>query len=167
MTIGNQVFKNFENESFGSISLERALEVSCDTVFYGISYNEWKKDGGTSPKNPNDWFYKTAHQFGLGAKTGIDLPGEVTGRVPDRQWKQSYYDANKDYWCKVKAANKNNPNPTWRPPSRSRTAPTATCCAPVTRSTTRSARATPWSPRSRWPRSTRRSATAAPSTSRP
>jgi penicillin-binding protein 2 len=111
MTIGNQVFKNFENESFGNISLERALEVSCDTVFYGISYNEWKKDGGTSPKNPNDWFYKTAHQFGLGAKTGIDLPGEVTGRVPDRQWKQSYYDANKDYWCKVKAANKNNDNP--------------------------------------------------------
>src|SRR5882757_2325484 len=111
MTIGNQVFKNFENESFGNITLGRALEVSCDTVFYGIAYNQWLKDGGTAPKNPKDWFYKTAHEFGLGAKTGIDLPGEVTGRIPDRQWKQSYYDANKDYWCKVKAANKNNTNP--------------------------------------------------------
>ncbi len=70
MQIGDQTFKNFENESFGDISLGRALEVSCDTVFYGIAYDQWKKDGGTSPKHPKDWFYKTAHKFGLGAKTG-------------------------------------------------------------------------------------------------
>ncbi|AUG77210.1 penicillin-binding protein [Kitasatospora sp. MMS16-BH015] len=99
MTIGGREFKNFESESFGDISLEKALEVSCDTVFYGLSYDQWMKDGGIKPKNPQDWFFKTAHQFGLGAKTGIDLPGEVTGRVPDRQWKQSFFDANKDAWC--------------------------------------------------------------------
>ena len=34
MTIGGRVFKNFEGESFGDISLGKALEVSCDTVFY-------------------------------------------------------------------------------------------------------------------------------------
>ncbi|WNI15489.1 penicillin-binding protein 2 [Actinacidiphila sp. ITFR-21] len=106
MTIGDQLFKNFEGESFGDISLGRALEVSCDTVFYGIAYQEWQKDGGTDPQHPKDWFYKTAHQFGLGAKTDVDLPGEVTGRVPDRQWKQDYFDANKDYWCKVKKTSK-------------------------------------------------------------
>jgi penicillin-binding protein 2 len=101
-SIGSQVFKNYESESFGPISLGRALEVSCDTVFYGIGYDEWKKDGGNHPKkHPNDWFYKTAHQFGLGKETGIDLPNEVTGRVPDRQWKQDYWKANKASWCKT------------------------------------------------------------------
>ncbi|MFJ6215219.1 penicillin-binding protein 2 [Streptomyces sp. NPDC092296] len=102
VTIGDHVFNNDEGESYGMISLERALEVSCDTVFYGLSYDQWKKDGGTSPKKPKDWFYKTAHQFGLGATTGIDLPSEVAGRVPDRKWKQDYWDANHDEWCKLK-----------------------------------------------------------------
>ncbi|MFD4659569.1 penicillin-binding protein 2 [Kitasatospora sp. NPDC058444] len=100
MVIGGREFKNFESESFGSITLEKALEVSCDTVFYGLANDQWVKDGGIKPKKePGDWFFKTAHQFGLGAKTGIDLPSEVTGRVPDRQWKQSFYDNNKDAWC--------------------------------------------------------------------
>ncbi|MFI8298379.1 penicillin-binding protein 2 [Streptomyces nigra] len=100
-SIGGQVFKNFESQSYGGISLGRALEVSCDTVFYRLSHQEWKRDGGTKPKkNAKDWFYKTAHQFGLGAETGIDLPNEVTGRVPDRKWKQDYWKANKDAWCK-------------------------------------------------------------------
>ncbi|MET7650778.1 MULTISPECIES: penicillin-binding protein 2 [unclassified Streptomyces] len=101
-SVGGQVFKNFEGESFGPISLGRALEVSCDTVFYGLADREWKRDGGINPKKgePKDYFYKAAHQFGLGKETGIDLPNEVTGRVPDRQWKESYWKANKDSWCK-------------------------------------------------------------------
>ncbi|MDT0465487.1 penicillin-binding protein 2 [Streptomyces gibsoniae] len=102
-SVGGQVFKNFEGENFGPISLGRALEVSCDTVFYGLGDNEWKKDGGINPKKgqPKDWFFKTAHQFGLGKPTGIDLPNEVSGRVPDRQWKQKYWEANKDVWCRT------------------------------------------------------------------
>ncbi|MFK0018125.1 penicillin-binding protein 2 [Streptomyces sp. NPDC090798] len=102
-SVGGQVFKNFEGENFGPISLGRALEVSCDTVFYGLADNEWKKDGGINPKKgePKDYFFKAAHQFGLGKETGVDLPNEVTGRVPDRQWKQNYWKANKDVWCKT------------------------------------------------------------------
>ncbi|MEU0024704.1 penicillin-binding protein 2 [Streptomyces sp. NPDC006335] len=102
-SVGGQVFKNFESENFGPISLGRALEVSCDTVFYGLAHREWQRDGGINPKKgePKDYFYKAAHQFGLGKETGIDLPNEVTGRVPDRQWKESYWEANKDAWCKT------------------------------------------------------------------
>ncbi|TQE24703.1 penicillin-binding protein 2 [Streptomyces ipomoeae] len=101
-SIGGQVFKNFESKGYGPISLGRALEVSCDTVFYRLSHEEWKRDGGIKPKkNAKNWFYKTAHQFGLGAETGIDLPNEVTGRIPDRKWKQDYWEANKDAWCRT------------------------------------------------------------------
>ncbi|RRR87657.1 penicillin-binding protein 2 [Streptomyces sp. RP5T] len=102
-SVGGQVFKNFESENFGPINLGRALEVSCDTVFYGLAHREWQRDGGINPKKgePKDYFFKAAHQFGLGKETGIDLPNEVTGRVPDRQWKQSYWNANKDGWCKT------------------------------------------------------------------
>ncbi|XUL88112.1 penicillin-binding protein 2 [Streptomyces galilaeus] len=102
-SVGGQVFKNFEGENFGPISLGRALEVSCDTVFYGLADAQWKKDGGINPKKgePKDYFYKAAHQFGLGKTTGVDLPNEVTGRVPDRKWKQETYEANKAYWCKT------------------------------------------------------------------
>jgi len=101
-SVGGQVFKNFESQNHGAIDLGRALEVSCDTVYYRLAHSEWKKDGGINPKGkPKDWFYKAAHQFGLGKETGIDLPNEVAGRVPDREWKQRYWEANKDAWCKT------------------------------------------------------------------
>ncbi|MER6910879.1 penicillin-binding protein 2 [Streptomyces sp. NPDC000594] len=101
LSFGGREFKNFESRGYGSISLGRALEVSCDTVYYGLAHREWIKDGGITPKKkPKDWFYRTAHQFGLGDTTGIDLPNEIPGRIPDREWKQSYWEQLKDTWCK-------------------------------------------------------------------
>ncbi len=106
--IGSQVFHNDENESYGDINIGRALEVSCDTVFYRLAYDQWLKDGGNDPKHPKDWFYKTAHEFQLGQDTGIDLPGEVAGRIPDRQWKKQEYAENKDFWCKAAKSGKHD-----------------------------------------------------------
>ncbi|WTV69333.1 penicillin-binding protein 2 [Streptomyces sp. NBC_00029] len=100
-SVGSQTFTNFESQGHGDITIGRALEVSCDTVYYAIADQEWKKDGGINPKkNPNDWFLKTAHEFGLGRRTGVDLPNEVPGRVPDRKWKEDFFDANRDAWCR-------------------------------------------------------------------
>ncbi|MEU7063774.1 penicillin-binding protein 2 [Streptomyces sp. NPDC046161] len=99
--VGNQTFTNFESQGYGDITIGKALEVSCDTVYYGIADQEWKNDGGIKPKkDPADWFFKTAHEFGLGKPTGIDLPNEVPGRVPDRQWKKDFFEANKAAWCR-------------------------------------------------------------------
>jgi len=42
---------------------------------------------------------ETSKAFGFGMPTGVDLPGEASGRVADRQWRKEYYLANKDYYC--------------------------------------------------------------------
>ncbi|RST16717.1 penicillin-binding protein 2 [Streptomyces sp. WAC05374] len=100
-SLGGRSFANFESKGHGPISLGDALKFSCNTVFYRLGHEEWQRDGGLKPrKNANDWFYRTAHDFGFGSETGIDLPNEVKGRIPDRHWKQAFWEANKDAWCK-------------------------------------------------------------------
>jgi penicillin-binding protein 2 len=102
--IGNRVFKNFEAKNEGTISMEQAIAVSCDTIWYQIAYDEWVRDGGLSPKsNLKDYFFLNAKNFGVGKKTGIDLPGESTGRLPDRNWKENYWKANKNFFCNYQA----------------------------------------------------------------
>lgn len=97
--VGNREFTNYEGRTLGRMNLKTGIAVSCDTLWYKIAYAEWLKDGGLTPKNPNDYFFKTAHQFLLDQSTGIDLPGELPGRIPDRQWKLDYWKQNKDFYC--------------------------------------------------------------------
>jgi penicillin-binding protein 2 len=100
-SLGGRSFANFESKGHGPITLGDALKFSCNTVFYALGHKEWQRDGGLKPnKDAHDWFYRTAREFGFGSETGIDLPNEVTGRIPDRQWKQRFWQANKDVWCR-------------------------------------------------------------------
>ena len=98
--IGTRTFRNFDSKALGVIGFERSLALSCDSMWYQIAYDEWVRDGGLSPKeNPNDHFFTTARLFGFGSKTGIDLPSESAGRLPDRAWKKAWYEENKDFYC--------------------------------------------------------------------
>ncbi len=97
---GTQTFHNDDTKVQGTMSLQTAIAVSCDTIWYQIGYDQWVKDGGLRPKsNPNDFFFKNASLFGVGKPTGIDLPSEASGRLPDRAWKLAYYKANKNFYC--------------------------------------------------------------------
>jgi penicillin-binding protein 2 len=98
--VGNHLFKNFEYKSQGTLDMQQLIAVSCDTVWYKIAYDQWLKDGGLRINHAhNDYFFKAAAGFNLGKTTGIDLPGEVSGRLPDRAWKQNFYLQNKSFWC--------------------------------------------------------------------
>ena len=100
LRIGNTLKTNYESEAFGMISWRKAIQVSCDTVFYGMAYKTWLAEGGTkAPINAADPFVTMAKDFGLSQPTGIDLPGEVGGRIADRQWKYDYWQANRAINC--------------------------------------------------------------------
>ncbi|GAA3127769.1 penicillin-binding protein 2 [Kribbella aluminosa] len=102
--VGNRKFKNYESASYGMIGFDRALALSCDTFFYRVAYALWLREGGNSSDiSTHDPLVEMAQKFGLGTPTGVDLPGEVSGRIADRKWKKTYYDSMKDYYCKISA----------------------------------------------------------------
>jgi penicillin-binding protein 2 len=101
--VGTRAFQNFESKAQGRLTMKKAMAISCDTIWYKIAFAEWLKDGGLKPKaNPNDYFFKAAEGFQIGKKTGIDLPSESSGRLANREWRNSWYEQNKDFYCNYK-----------------------------------------------------------------
>jgi penicillin-binding protein 2 len=82
--VGSYIFRNWKLTGHGDVNLLRALQVSNDTYFYtvGGGYGNLK---GLGIEKLANW----AKKFGYGSSTGIDIPGEVSGNVPDgsaRAW---------------------------------------------------------------------------------
>ena len=46
--IGDRVFHNHETRGRGLISFRKAIQISCDTVFYAVAYRSWQAQGGFS-----------------------------------------------------------------------------------------------------------------------
>lgn len=106
LQVGNRWFKNYESAAYGMIDFARALELSCDTFFYRVGLSYWNKYGSDpADVKAKDPLVETAKLFGFGSKTGIDLPGEATGRIADRKWKLGYWNAMKGYYCKIDKRN--------------------------------------------------------------
>ncbi len=76
MKLGRRRFRCWKRGGHGQTDLYKALVQSCDVYFYNVGL-----------KLGVDRISKYAFSFGLGKKTGIDLPGEKPGRVPTRKWK--------------------------------------------------------------------------------
>ena len=81
--LGDREFKNAKDAVFGPLQLRRALTVSSDVFFYELGAQ-------ANGKGPiiQDW----ARRLGIGRKTGIDIPGEFAGLVPDAEWRDRGYD---------------------------------------------------------------------------
>jgi penicillin-binding protein 2 len=100
VVVGGQTFRNYESRAYGPVSLAQALSVSCDTVFYRLGYQMWKRDGGLAGGRAAEQVVRTARDFGLGGTTGIDLPGEAAGSVPDRADVLAEYEQRRDDFCR-------------------------------------------------------------------
>lgn len=99
--IGNRSYSNFESQAHGTIDIPKALEVSCDTVFYRWAYDAWVKAGGVKAStDAPDPYASVAREFGYGARTGVDLPAEASGSLPDRATKRREWEATKAASCR-------------------------------------------------------------------
>ena len=86
-------FVNWTTANLGYMSIAHALEVSCDTVFDAFGsrfYGAW----AANPLGANaDPLQGDLHQWGFEQPTGVDLPFETSGLVPDPAWASSAKDA--------------------------------------------------------------------------
>jgi len=81
-----QKFRCWARDGHGEFNIIGAMANSCDIFFYDVGLK-------LGPTKLNEW----AEKFGFGKKTGIDLPSEEKGLIPDRAWKknklnQDWYD---------------------------------------------------------------------------
>lgn len=74
--------------ALGTLNFYRGVAMSSDIYFYYLA-GGYSEDGeqifdGLGANRLSDW----ARRFGLGETSGIDLPGESEGLVPDPEWKE-------------------------------------------------------------------------------
>lgn len=80
VAFGNRRFRCWRKGGHGTVDVVAALERSCDVFFYQAAQ-----------RLGIDTISRYARLLGLGAPTGIELPHEKTGLVPDRDWKRRHF----------------------------------------------------------------------------
>lgn len=81
---GNRDYRCWNEHGHGTTNLYRALAESCDVYFYNVGL-----------RLGIDRIARYAKAFGLGEKTGIDLPNEAQGTIASSEWKKKRF---KDKW---------------------------------------------------------------------
>ena len=83
MKLGKRNFRCWKHAGHGTTDIRKAIRESCDDYFYKGSLvlgNQKMSEGFI--------------RYGLGQKTGVDLPNEFIGIVPSREWKRKKYNRN-------------------------------------------------------------------------
>ncbi|MBI5419267.1 MAG: penicillin-binding protein 2 [Deltaproteobacteria bacterium] len=84
LRIGNRSFRCWREKGHGVVDMYKGIVQSCDVFFYTMGLR-------LGP----DRIAKLEKEAGLGTITGIELPGERKGLVPDTEWKQK---VSKERW---------------------------------------------------------------------
>ncbi|MBV9904934.1 MAG: penicillin-binding protein 2 [Alphaproteobacteria bacterium] len=80
LTIGNHQFHCWKRGGHGGVDLWRGIAQSCDVFFYEVA----RRLG-------IDKMEAAARALGLGAETGVELPGENGGFIPSAAWKEARF----------------------------------------------------------------------------
>ncbi|MEJ7751184.1 MAG: penicillin-binding protein 2 [Thermoleophilaceae bacterium] len=85
LRVGDVTFSNAGGVVNGPVALRQALSVSSDVFFYRLGQ---QADSTGDGELIQDW----ARRLGLGRPTGVDLPNDLPGRVPSREYRNDGYD---------------------------------------------------------------------------
>ncbi|HET7030724.1 MAG TPA: penicillin-binding protein 2 [Candidatus Limnocylindrales bacterium] len=80
LLLGRTKFWEWNHRGWGPINIHLGFAHSSDTFFFQLA-------GMLGIDRLAHW----AHEYGFGQRTGIDLPGEVSGIVPSNAWKQNAF----------------------------------------------------------------------------
>ncbi|MEZ5339521.1 MAG: penicillin-binding transpeptidase domain-containing protein [bacterium] len=81
--IGTYKMRCHEDVGHGGVTLLEGISKSCDVVFYDIVL---------AMDNDSNVLHDYAERFGYGSRTGLDLPEDARGTVPNRSWKEKAFD---------------------------------------------------------------------------
>ena len=89
---GSVPFYNWTSAHNGVIGFQKSLEISCNTFYYDLG---WRLETAFGPPSSaggdgTERFQKYIRTAGFDRDTGIDLPNEAEGRVPDVEWLKEF-----------------------------------------------------------------------------
>ncbi len=85
---GGVIFKDSHLHGHGYVDFYKSIEESVNTYYYQLGL-----------KIPKQNIFDMATSFGIGQKTGIDIPGELEGVLPTPEWKaKKYKNSRKRFW---------------------------------------------------------------------
>ncbi len=76
LTLGRTNFRCWNRYGHGKVNLSRSIRESCDVYYYNLA-----------TRVSIDRIAAFGNKFGLGLKSGIELPGERYGLMPSSSWK--------------------------------------------------------------------------------
>ncbi len=79
ISVSTEQFCNAGKADYGAVGLVEALKVSSDTYFFEV---------GELANKYHEVIQNMARELGIGHTTGIDLPSEIEGTIPDPAWRE-------------------------------------------------------------------------------
>ncbi|MGI9529739.1 MAG: penicillin-binding transpeptidase domain-containing protein, partial [Acidimicrobiia bacterium] len=73
-------------QGHGPLDLHGALQASCDLYFWDMALRLWDERSDESGVDKENLLQVYSREFGFGTSSGVDLPFERDGLVPDRAW---------------------------------------------------------------------------------
>jgi len=91
------VYRNWKRSASRPMNIAESLVHSCDTVYYELARRMWIDE--QAGRAQGEIIPDQARAWGFGAPTGVDLPGERAGVIPDRAWKADTWQASRERNC--------------------------------------------------------------------